>query len=325
MSTITPQISIIIPVYNVEDYIADCLLSVMKLSDSISAECIIVDDCGQDKSMEIARDIVDSYNGPILFRFVHHKFNKGLSAARNTGIKMSRGNYLFFMDSDDYIDSDEFGKIVLYACQYNADIIIGDYKEVGINTIEKLNDRKIPTKKGTIYTGQAFFINYHRPLSSVVWRNLYKRSFLQNNNIYFHEGIYFEDIEFTPTIFHYASSVIYSGVSYYYYRRRENSITTSSFSEKKLLDTIKIWNCLNELAIITPNKKLKSIYIRYGMHMFLKQYVCGEKFNHNRYIKMVKSYPVYEVRIFKIWLVWTLFKYLPPKIFIAIFKRRYCP
>ena len=103
-----PKISIIIPIYNVEPYIEDCLQSVMRQTYRGMMECILVDDCGTDNSMKVAEQLIKIYNGPIDFKVLHHEHNRGLSAARNTGIDAACGDYVYFLDSDDWISDDCF-------------------------------------------------------------------------------------------------------------------------------------------------------------------------------------------------------------------------
>ena len=91
------RLSIIIPVYNVEPYIEDCLRSVMRQTYQGAMECLIVDDCGTDDSMAIAERTIATYEGPIVFQVLHHERNRGLSAARNTGTLAAKGDYLYNM------------------------------------------------------------------------------------------------------------------------------------------------------------------------------------------------------------------------------------
>ena len=106
-------ISIIIPVYKVEAYIEECLASVVSQQDAgIAVECIIVDDCSPDGSMDIVRRFVDNYQGAVQFRLLRHEVNRGLSAARNTGIDAATGDYLLFVDSDDYLSADCLSTLV---------------------------------------------------------------------------------------------------------------------------------------------------------------------------------------------------------------------
>lgn len=97
------RISIIIPVYNVELYVEECLQSVANQTMTEGIECIIVDDRGQDNSAAIAKQYIDSYKGDIRFTFIQREKNGGLSAARNTGIEAATGEYVYFLDSDDYL------------------------------------------------------------------------------------------------------------------------------------------------------------------------------------------------------------------------------
>lgn len=98
------KISVIIPVYNVEKYIKRCLDSVIRQEvGCYELECILVNDCSPDKSMQIARQIVDNYKGNIHFLLLEHEVNKGQSASRNTGLRNVSGDFVFFIDSDDWI------------------------------------------------------------------------------------------------------------------------------------------------------------------------------------------------------------------------------
>ena len=96
------KVSLIIPIYNVSRYLVRCLDSVISQTFR-NIECILVDDCGADNSVNIAEDYIKGYQGPVVFKLIHHKYNRGLSAARNTGIDAACGDYLYFMDSDDAI------------------------------------------------------------------------------------------------------------------------------------------------------------------------------------------------------------------------------
>ncbi|MBO6252520.1 MAG: glycosyltransferase family 2 protein, partial [Bacteroidaceae bacterium] len=106
-----PSVSIIVPVYNVQPYVEDCIRSVMRQTYDGRMECIVVDDCGTDDSIAIVEKVVADYDGPITFKILHHTHNRGLSAARNTGIDASTGDYLFFLDSDDEITNDCIKKL----------------------------------------------------------------------------------------------------------------------------------------------------------------------------------------------------------------------
>ena len=98
-------ISIIVPVYNVQEYVIECLESIAAQTYTTGVESILVDDCGTDNSMKAVHDFLDEYQGEIDIRIARHEHNRGLSAARNTGIMNAKGKYLLFVDSDDTISA----------------------------------------------------------------------------------------------------------------------------------------------------------------------------------------------------------------------------
>ena len=124
------KVSIIIPVYNVAKYIERCLLSVLDQTWQ-DLEVILVNDCTPDNSMEIARRVVASHPRGTVVRCLEHEENRGLSAARNTGISASVGDYLYFLDSDDYISANAIELLADAAVQKRPDFVIGNYEVTG--------------------------------------------------------------------------------------------------------------------------------------------------------------------------------------------------
>lgn len=110
------KLSIIIPIYNVERYLAECLDSVIgQTYDHSQIECILVNDCTPDNSMEIVREKVEKYReegGSMTFKIVTHDVNSGLSAARNSGMEQATGEFLLFVDSDDYLYPESIHPII---------------------------------------------------------------------------------------------------------------------------------------------------------------------------------------------------------------------
>lgn len=123
-------VSVIIPVYQVSAYIERCLLSVMNQTFQ-NIECIIVDDCSPDDSIDKCERLISSYNGPISFKILHHERNRGLSAARNTGTDAASGEYIFYLDSDDEITSDCIEILVAIVKNHPVvDVVIGNYERI---------------------------------------------------------------------------------------------------------------------------------------------------------------------------------------------------
>lgn len=260
------KLSIIIPIYNVEKYLDECLTSLVSILSDINVEVICVDDGSTDRSGDILKIWLDKWPDLIIIK----QKNQGLSSARNSGLKVATGKYVAFIDSDDYVDADKLIELFEVALKNDVDIAVGDYFE--------FNDSAAPTKANSIsatlksYIGKDFFKNYYKSLRSIIWRSVYKRSFLLENNLYFHEGVCFEDVEFTPIAFIKARHVYYSGIPFYYYRKRNNSITTSPSTIKKVKDSITVWSELSSVAESIDDSIVQSIFNELGFHCFLNQY-----------------------------------------------------
>ena len=132
------KITIVIPVYNVERYIEDCLSSVAAQTYKEEIECILVNDCTPDDSCTVIDNFIKKYNGNIEFKLLHHNKNRGQSAARNTGIDAATGDYVYFLDSDDEIVPDTIELLAAPLKERKYDFIIGDYKTIGSSNIAPL-------------------------------------------------------------------------------------------------------------------------------------------------------------------------------------------
>ena len=215
------NLSIIIPVYNVEAYIEECLASVVAQSDAkANIECIIVDDCSPDGSMDIVRHFVDNYQGTIQFRLLRHEVNRGISAARNTGVDAATGDYVFFIDSDDYLM--EHGlKTLIDGLMANpdADVVLGNSLFLGKNPYIK---RKEPflllSQKERL---SALVVNL---VPNIAWNQLVRRNVLIDHRIFFKEGIIFEDVLWSYEMMAVAQKVLVLPQITYYYRSNANSI-----------------------------------------------------------------------------------------------------
>lgn len=229
------KVSIIIPVYNVAPYIVRCLDSVGAQSYS-DIECILVDDCGADNSMEIARLWISKYMGPIRFLIVGHQENKGLSAARNTGIEVATGDYVYFLDSDDAITPDCIEILVGLAKKYpNADFVQGNTKHDKQEVMPHRFRINVPE-----YVEGRDMVDF-TVLSATIntpWNRLLKRAFIVSNELLFPEGIVHEDNYWTYFLARHAKHVAYTNTGTYYYYVNGNS-TINSSSKTILLKRIK--------------------------------------------------------------------------------------
>lgn len=201
------MISVIVPIYNVESYLQKCLDSLVNQTYN-DVEFILVDDGSTDKSKEIA----DSYNG---FRFrIYHTKNRGLSAARNLGIHVSHGEWIMFVDGDDWVEPHFCEVPYRVALDNKADLVI--FQNYHVNKRKTVRDmKKRPYGEIDVRTAVKFG-------ESVVWNKLYKRELF--DNISFPEGRVHEDIATTYKVFLRAKKIVMIPECLYYYVNRKNSI-----------------------------------------------------------------------------------------------------
>lgn len=213
-------ISIIVPVYNVEKWIHRCLLSVCNQTYT-NIECIIVNDATPDNSMVIVDEVLKSYNGNVKFKVINHEMNRGLSAARNSGVRAATGDYLFFLDSDDELYSIEtVNSVCLWLQQYaKVDFVLGGCFVVGGPPL-------IQTIKG--YYEEKDILNsfLERKWAVIACAKFIRRSFFIEKRLWFEEGILHEDIIFSFRLAVFASSMIAMEEDVYKYYIHRDSITS---------------------------------------------------------------------------------------------------
>ena len=295
------DLSIIIPVYNVEKYIIECLDSIYKYDSSIKYEVLCIDDCGLDNSINLINDYVKK-NKVKNLSIIKHKKNSGLSASRNTGINHAKGKYLCFVDSDDMINHESLDCLVQYALKHNLDVVEGNYIEIfetsqNISTNNRIDD---VIKEGIIYTGDSFFeLMMKSNYTPMVWRRIYSKNYLTKNNIHFEPGLKFEDEEFTPRAILTAKKVSHYNLDLYIYRRRDDSITTTMTRDNKWVDHyLKIINNLNAFSEKLDNKdSYKVLKNRIGeitLSLYKNPISYGSsKENYNEIVKLVLREKLY--------------------------------
>lgn len=232
------RLSIIIPVYNVEQYIARCLDSC--LSQNIPAEeyeIIVVNDESPDNSMAIVDDYCHKYKN---IKVINRK-NGGLSAARNTGIESARGEYIWFIDSDDRISTDCINPLLNYAETNSLDVLC-----IGLN-LEYPDGRieKYPIEcedKEQIYDGKDFIVKAGMPPAA--WAAIFRRELLFVNGLKFYEGILHEDHEFTPRAYCLAKRIAYYDAQIYYYNQRAGGIMKSNNNLRRCRDLLTVADSL---------------------------------------------------------------------------------
>ena len=219
------KVSIIIPIYNVEKYIDECITSVAAQYYT-DYEIIAVDDCSQDNSMKVFHDTIERLGiAKDMVKVIHHEENRGLSAARNTGILASQAQYVYFLDSDDSITPDCIGKMVERSNYRGRDMemVVGEYLFNG----PALGSPHIGTKKH--YLGRKEYIRAYckSQIFPMAWNRLVLREFILKYNIFFEEGLIHEDTLWNFQVLQYVRSVAIVHDVTYVYRVRQNSLQTN--------------------------------------------------------------------------------------------------
>ena len=240
------KISIVVPVYNVAPYVADCFRSIARQTWQGPLECVFVDDCGTDNSMSVVEHCIDDYSGPIDFRIVRHEHNRGLSAARNSGISAATGEYVYFLDSDDELSSDCIASLAAPLANEACDLIIGDCQIVG----GEIPGVALQLKDGQVLRGrevlQAYCLGKWYMMSV---NKLYRLSLLRDHDLQFLEGILHEDELWSFQIACIAQSLAVVRRPTYIYKLREGSITVNTFSERNAQSINVILSAMSDFAV----------------------------------------------------------------------------
>ena len=239
-------ISIIIPIYNVENYLFDCLESVRSAVSSLPVEVLLIDDGSTDRSSEIARKYAAKYTK---FEY-HHLEHRGVSVARNYAVEIAKGEYLAFMDSDDLVDVNIYTDLLAVARKHHCDMVICD--------VMRLRDRKLSYSslhRRAYFNIRDLSIDLERNPSlifdSTICNRLIKRSLFTDNNILFPEGYRYEDVLVVQMLHFYAKNVRFVRTWGYKWRIRTegaSSITKSHDDTKNLTDKIHVLELLRQFA-----------------------------------------------------------------------------
>lgn len=258
------RVSVIIPVYNVEKYLERCLKSVVEQSLK-DIEIIVVNDGSTDGSGAICEKFAKSDNR---IKIINQK-NKGIGSARNTGMKSASGEYIGFVDSDDWIDSDFFEKLYDTAQEYGADIAYADFIRKG----KYKHKIRMGIREKKVSVDIYDKMKHCRNLTlGCVWNKIYKRDLIESNGLSFPEGRLFEDGIFSMQAIYYANRTVSVPDTYYYYFVNPTSIVKSQKTQKKTDDVIlcqhDILNFMRQKGIeleagefLTVTYKLKVLFL----------------------------------------------------------------
>ena len=246
------KLSLIIPVYNVEQYIKRCLQSCLRQLHVAADdyEVVIVNDGTKDNSMEVVEEMVHGIESVTIV----NQHNQGLSMARNAGLKAAKGEYVWFIDSDDWIEENCLHEIIERLNETKVDVLQLQYRNVYTDdvscnefysTIEGIVKGKEWLVKNTYFTAVPFMV--------------YRRKFLLQYNLVFYPGIYHEDNEFKPRVIYLAETCAsYDKVAYNYFKGNSNSIT----SQLKLKNGTDLFLVMNHLYTFIQEHHITGKYKR---------------------------------------------------------------
>jgi len=224
------ELSIILPVYNVEEYIRPCLKSILQQGlDESRYEIIIVNDGSTDRSMEMIADIIEQHNNITVI----NQENQSLSVSRNKGMFLSKGEYILMPDSDDILVENSLPHLLDKAIETKADLVVADFLMI--------EDKDLPHFTGVVQkeflvqekTGQQLFLEDLNPRQCFVWRTLYRREFLFKNHISFIRGINYQDVPFTHKCYLKAQRCLKASWLLYIYRLNRPGAATTIFNVEK--------------------------------------------------------------------------------------------
>lgn len=279
-----PEITVCIPVYNVENYIEQCLESVFSQTYIDKTEVIIVDDCSPDNSISVANDVISKFsNLKDRIKIIHHSKNKGLAAARNTGLLNSSGKYLIQVDSDDWLETDYLEKLYTAAEQSDADITGCDY-------FLEFSDRTVIEKETAAVSNVDYLKSMLRNAHGTIWTKLVRRSLFTANGIQWVEGLDMgEDLLICTKLFANAKRIGHIPIPLYHYRRNNpnsfcNDEAKASYKIESLTSVVE--NITEYLKRWTPVYDNEFYYLKARI-----KFICLFMGNHNLRMKTYKLYP----------------------------------
>jgi glycosyltransferase involved in cell wall biosynthesis len=264
------DLSIIVPVYNVEKYIHPCFESIFRQGlDESNYEVIIVNDGATDRSMEMIADIISQHDN---IKVINQE-NQSLSVARNNGIAIAKGEYILMPDSDDLLLENSLGLLLEKALETKPDLIVADFLEMSNDEIEEFqgiiqNETTFKEK-----TGEQLFLEDLNPYQCYVWRTLFRKEFLIENKLSFVPGIRYQDVPFTHECYIKAKKCLRTHLILNIYRRWPGS-STLSFNQKKAMDYCvvigKTWELtqISNLPVDVLQKIKDDVYTTFSLFMY---------------------------------------------------------
>lgn len=315
-------ITISMPVYNVEKYVKKALLSALNQSYD-NLEFIIVDDKGNDNSIEIVKEIVIKHPRGKNVRIIEHEYNRGTGATKNTAIINAKGKYLYFMDSDDEISPDCISKLYTEILESNVDVVCGSYQKITPTSLIDCSMNKcIQTESESIILS---YFDGRFPVYT--WNKLYKLDFLRKFSILCVDNQTIEDNYFTFKVLLYARSYsVIPDITYFYKLRSSSTTNANQWSLKVYQQWVDIFNdqiSLLEKQILPPLLKKKILVKLFWQRVSISERLMCDLPNNKKYVNIYLGIPIkynYQDNSLILFLAYLISKspYLIKKIFLKL-------
>lgn len=285
------KVSVIVPVYNVEKYLKRCLDSLINqtLSD---IDIICINDGSKDSSLQI----LDQYAQKDSRIVIYNQENSGLSVARNTGLEHASGEYIGFVDSDDWVDLDFYEKLYNSAKNNNADIAVADF----IREHPNKKPKRLKLKEEKIYTtpeDKFMICKVHR--EGCVWNKIYRTEFIKSINLKFVPKMYYEDRDFTIRSLYFSKKLVTTPNTYYRYFVNPKSIVNKRRNyiqdEHYILVRQQVLQFIKEHNIKVPDGLYKAEIYRYKL--FGKTLFTIKESINSKYIFLFGKIKIFKMRL----------------------------
>lgn len=280
------KVSILVPVYGVESYIERCARSIFEQTYQ-NLEIIFVDDCTPDKSIDILQRVLEDYQQrKAQTKIIKHEKNRGLTAARKTAYTRAKGDFVFFVDSDDWMDGDLIENYIRAEMDTDADVIMSDYYINTGSTVTRRSQR--PEHCDPISIVAESLMN---KLHAGTWCHFYKHSFLKKHNITLAPYSYYEDMYLLISVMMNNPSISYCPFASYHYRKNPTSLSNSQNIIKRirsLEEMCKNMNILNERFHLVNDPVLCLAF--YHSINFNKIKLIGEYYHYPKKLKKALRY-----------------------------------
>ena len=281
-----PKISIIVPIYNAEIYLEKCIQSILKQTFK-DFELILVNDGSKDNSVKIC----EFYSNVDSRIKIINKVNGGLSSARNEGLKNSKGEYIGFVDSDDYIHPQMYEILYNSIIRKNSDIAICDYEKVypedALEKIEFYNDELKNIQQYSNITALNQFYTEYGIKFTPAWNKLYKRFLFENNK--FEVGRYHEDEFIMHKLLYNSKCIIYIPIKLYFYFQSQNSIMRKPFNISRLDAVDAYLDRVNFFIKIKEKKLMQKALFAYSQEFLIHYFKLEDIYPKHKKLKEIKK------------------------------------